>query len=79
MLKSAALLVMLVAAPAFAEERPRTDLATVRNLAVQMIRAIEARTPAQSALAVAQVSVSDEVAAALRARPAADPLKPASR
>jgi hypothetical protein len=79
MLKSAALLVMLVAAPAFAQERPRTDLATVRNLAAQVLRAIEARTPADSALAVAQVSISDEVAAALRARPAVDRLKASSR
>ena len=73
MLKSAALMVMLVAAPAFADEGARADVATLRNLVVRAARLIQREQPADLALAVAQVNVSDEVAASLRVRPAAVP------
>jgi hypothetical protein len=81
MLKSAALMVMLVAAPALAEEGARTDLATLRGLVVQAVRLVERRPPADLALAVAQVNLGDEIQSALRTRPAAaaGALKPASR
>jgi hypothetical protein len=77
MLKSAALLVMLVAAPAFAEEG-RTDLATLKQLVAQTSAAIGKRTPSQAALLVAQPSLSDEIAQALRA-PRENRLKVAPR
>lgn len=70
MLKSAALVVMLVAAPAVAREGARTDLTTLRTLIVQVAKLVE-RPPVDLALAVAQVNLSDEVRTALHARPAA--------
>jgi hypothetical protein len=79
MLKPVALMVMLVAAPALAEEGARTDVATLRGLVVQAARLIERRSPADLALAVAQVNLGDEMKSALRARPTAAALKPASR
>ncbi len=69
MLKSAALMVMLVAAPAFAQERPRTEVATVKTLVAQAATLL-GQKPADLALALARVNLSDEVAGALRARPA---------
>ncbi|MCU1277531.1 MAG: hypothetical protein JWM53_1077 [bacterium] len=71
MLKSAALLVMLVATPALAQEGARTDVATVRKLIAQAATLIARRAPADLALAVAQVNLGDEVRSALVARPAA--------
>jgi hypothetical protein len=70
MLKSAALMVMLVATPALAQEGARTDLATLRKLVGQAASLLERKAPADLALAVAQVNVSDEVRTALSARPA---------
>ena len=77
MLKSAALLVMLVAAPAFAEEA-RTDLATVKQLVAQATSAVTKRSPAETALLLARPSLSDEIAQALRA-PRENRLKVATR
>ncbi|HEX6839740.1 MAG TPA: hypothetical protein VF334_24355 [Polyangia bacterium] len=70
MLKSAALMVMLVAAaPAFAQEGARTDVATVKKLVVQAAALVK-REPADLALALAQVNLSGEIEQALHARPA---------
>ena len=71
MLKSAALMVMLVAAPAFADEGARADVATLRSLVVRAAKLLQREQQADLALAVAQVNLSDEVEAALRVRPAA--------
>jgi hypothetical protein len=66
MLKSAVLTVMLVAAPAFAQEAaPRTDFATLQKLATQAAKLVQ-RQPADLTLGVAQVSLCDEVAQAMR-------------
>jgi hypothetical protein len=78
MLKSAALLVMLVAAPAFAQEGARTDFATVKKLAEEAVAAVRAHTPAETALSLAQVNLSDEIAHALRT-PHGERLKVAPR
>ncbi|HWE30731.1 MAG TPA: hypothetical protein VHB97_22140 [Polyangia bacterium] len=71
MLKSAAFLVMIVAAApaAIAQEGARADIATVKKLVAQAAMLLK-RDPADLALAVAQPSLADEVAQALRARPA---------
>lgn len=70
MLKPAALMVMLVAAaPAFAQEGARTDVATVKKLVAQAATLFK-REPADLALAVAQVNLSSEIEQALHARPA---------
>lgn len=74
MLKTASLMVMLVAAPAFAQEQggaARTDLATIKKLLAQAASTLRKEAPADLALGVAQVNLSGEVAAALHARPAA--------
>jgi hypothetical protein len=69
MLKTVALLLSVsAAAPAFAEEGARTDFATVKNLVAQAAAALTRREPADLALAVAQVNVTDEVARALKTR-----------
>ncbi len=65
MLKSAVALVMLVAAPAFAQEAPRADLATLQKLVVQASKLLD-RQPADLSLAVAQVNLCDEIAQAAR-------------
>jgi len=66
MLKSALVAVMLVAAPAFAQEGGRVDFATLKALATQAAKLVE-RQPADLTMAVAEVSVADEVAHAIRA------------
>jgi hypothetical protein len=66
MLKSAGLLVMLVAAPAFAQEGARTDVAAVKKLLAQAAGLVK-REPADLALAVAQVDLSSEIERALHA------------
>ena len=66
MLKSAAIFVMLAATPALAQEGTHTDLATVKKLIAQVGSAVVRHTPAESALALAQVSLSDEIAQAVR-------------
>jgi len=79
MLKTVALMLSLsAAAPAFAQEGARTDFATVKKLVAQAAAALTHREPADLALAVAQVNVTDEVAAALKTRRAPD-LKAAPR
>jgi hypothetical protein len=81
MLKSAALLVMLVAAPAFADAAvaaPRTDVATVKRLLAEAATLLQHRAPVDLALAVADVNVTTEVEQALRA-PAGVRLKVAPR
>jgi hypothetical protein len=71
MLKTVAIMLSLsAAAPAFAQEGARTDFATVKKLVAQAAAALTKHEPADLALAIAQVSVTDEVAAALRTRPA---------
>lgn len=66
MLKSALVSVMLVAAaPAFAQEGPRIDLAALKTLAAQASKLFE-RQPADAALAIAQFNLCDEVAQAAR-------------
>jgi hypothetical protein len=71
MLKPVAILISLsAAAPALAQEGARTDFATVKRLVVQAASALSKREPADLALAVAQVNLGDEVAAALKTRPA---------
>ncbi|HEX8950797.1 MAG TPA: hypothetical protein VF945_03080 [Polyangia bacterium] len=71
MLKAAALAVLLVAAaPAFAQEGPRTDVTTVKRLVAQAASLCK-REPADLALALARVNLSGELEQALRARPAA--------
>jgi hypothetical protein len=72
MLKAAAFMVMLVAAPALAlaEEGARTDVTTLRTLVMQAARLVQQKPPADLALAVAQVDLSHEIAAALHTRPA---------
>ena len=69
MLKSAALLVMLVATPALAQEgsTARTDFATLKKLFVQAESAVTTRQPSDVALGLAQVNLSDEIAQALHA------------
>ncbi|HXU73803.1 MAG TPA: hypothetical protein VN947_31000 [Polyangia bacterium] len=69
MLKSAALLVMLVATPALAQQgaTARTDFATLKKLFVQAESALTTRSPNDVALGLAQVNLSDEIAQALRA------------
>lgn len=70
MLKSAALMVMLVAAaPGFAQEGARTDVAALKKLVVQAAALVK-RDPVDLAMAVAQVNLSGEVEQALRTRPA---------
>lgn len=70
MLNSAALMVMLVAAaPAFAQEGARTDVATVKKLAAQAASLMK-REPADLALALVQVNLYGEIGQALHARPA---------
>ena len=70
MLKSAALMVMLVAAaPAFAQEGARTDVATVRKLVADAASLLK-REPADVALALVQVNLCGEIEQALHARPA---------
>jgi hypothetical protein len=79
MLKSALFTVMLVAAPAFAQEGARTDFATLQKLATQAAKLLD-RQPGELTLAIAQVNVTDELAQALRAeraRPTAPRLKAA--
>jgi hypothetical protein len=67
MLKTVAIMLSLsAAAPAIAEEGARTDFATVKNLVAQAAAALTKREPADLALAVAQVNVTDEVARALK-------------
>ena len=79
MLKSVAILLSLsAAAPAFAQEGARTDFATVKKLVAQAAAALTRREPADLALSIAQVNVSDEVAAALKTRRTPD-LKVAPR
>jgi len=78
MLKSAALLVMFVAAPAVAQEGARTDFATVKKLVLETAAAVGQRTPTEAALALAQVNLSDEIAHALHA-PRENRLKVAPR
>jgi len=71
MLKTVAIMLSLsAAAPAFAQEGARTDFATVKRLVAQAAAALTKSQPADLALAVAQVNVADEVAAALKTRPA---------
>ena len=71
MLKSAALMVMLVAAaPAFAQEGARTDVATVKKLVAQAAASLTKREPADLALALVQVNLYGEIEQALHARPA---------
>ena len=71
MLKPVAFLVMLVsAAPAFAQEGGRTDVATVKKLVAQAAGLLK-REPADLALAVAQVDLAGEIGRALQAPPAA--------
>ena len=71
MLKSVALMVTLVAAaPAFAQEGARTDVATVKKLVAQAAATLCQRQPADLALAIAQVNLSGEIEHALHARPA---------
>ena len=66
MLKSAVAFVMLVAAPAFAQEGgARIDFAALKQLATQAAKLVD-RQPADLTLAVAQVSVCDEFAQAVR-------------
>ncbi len=65
MLKSAVAVMMLLAAPAFAQEAARTDLATLQKLAAQAGKLLE-RQPADLALAVAQTNLCDEIAQATR-------------
>jgi hypothetical protein len=78
MLKSAALMVMLVAAaPGFAQEGARTDVATVKKLVVQAAALLK-REPADLAMGLAQVNLSGEIEQALRA-PSAARLKVAPR
>ncbi|MCU1277622.1 MAG: hypothetical protein JWM53_1168, partial [bacterium] len=63
--------VLLVAAPAVAQEGARTDLATVRTLVAQAAQLIKREDPIDLARAIAQVNLSVEVQTALRTRPAA--------
>jgi hypothetical protein len=71
MFKSVAIMLSLsAAAPAFAQEGARTDFATVKKLVAQAAAALTRRDPADLALSVAQVNVTDQVAQALKARPA---------
>ena len=79
MLKSAAFMVMLVAAaPGFAQEGgARTDVATVKKLLVQAAGLLK-REPADLAMGLAQVNLSGEIEQALRT-PAAARLKVAPR
>ena len=71
MLKSAAFMVMLVAAaPGFAQEGARTDVATVKKLVVQAAALLK-RAPVDLAMAVAQVNLSGEIEQALHTPPAA--------
>lgn len=70
MLKPAALSLLLVAAPAVAQEGVRTDVATVKKLVSQAASLLR-REPADLALALAEVNLSGEVEQALRAAPAA--------
>ena len=78
MLKSAAFMVMLVAAaPGFAQEGARTDVATVKKLLVQAAGLLK-REPADLAMGLAQVNLSGEIEQALRT-PSAARLKVAPR
>jgi len=78
MLKSAALMVMLVAAaPGFAQEDARTDVATVKKLVIQAAALLK-REPADLAMGLAQVNLSGEIEQALRT-PSAAHLKVAPR
>ena len=79
MLKPAAFLVMLVAAaPGFAQEGPRTaDVATVKKLVAQAA-ALFKREPADLAMGLAEVNLSDEIERALHA-PSGSRLKVAPR
>ena len=70
MLKTVAILLSLSAvAPALAEEPAHTDFATVKKLVAQAAAALTHREPTDLALSVAQVSISDEVAHALKSAP----------
>ncbi len=70
MLKTAALLVTVAAAaPAFAQEGARTDVATVKKLIGQAATLVR-RDPAELALGLVQVSLPAEIEQALHARPA---------
>jgi hypothetical protein len=67
MLKSAALLVMLVSAPALAQEgNARTDFATLKKLFTEIGSTVVKHAPGELALGVASVNVSDEIAQAIR-------------
>ena len=68
MLKSVAMLVMLAATPALAQEGARgTDFATFKKLVVQVSDALATRPADTLALSLAQPNLSDEIAQALRA------------
>ncbi len=78
MLKSAALLLTLAAAaPAFAQEGARTDVATVKKLVADAV-ALCMRDPGDLAVALAQVNLSTEIEQALHT-PRAARLKVAPR
>jgi len=69
MLKSAAFMVMLVAAaPGFAQEGARTDVATVKKLVTEAASLFK-RQPVDLALAITQVNLSGEIEQALRPAP----------
>ena len=66
MLKSAAALVMLVAAPAFAQEGgARIDFAALKALATAAAKLVD-RQPGAVTLSVAQVNICDDFAQAVR-------------
>lgn len=70
MLKPAAFMVILVAAaPGFAQEGARTDVAAVKKLVVQAASLLK-RDPIDLATAVAQVNLSGEIEQSLHTRPA---------
>ncbi|HEY1585063.1 MAG TPA: hypothetical protein VGH63_05195 [Polyangia bacterium] len=77
-MKSVAMVVMLAAAPAFAQEGGHTDFATIKNLIAQAAGALTARGPGSAALSLAQPRLSDEIAQVLRA-PRENRLKVAPR
>ena len=70
MSQTIALMLLLVAPPATAQPRGRTEAATLLELAGQAATLME-REPTDLALAVARVNLSDEIVKALRTRPPA--------
>ncbi len=78
MLKSVAMVVMLAATPAFAEEGAHIDFAIVKKLVAEATDALATRGPGAAALALARPNLSDEIAQIIHA-PRENRLKVAPR